>query len=95
MKASLQLTNEQLDTLEKLAGDFFTVEECAIALEVDGFRLETAIKDREHDAHKRYYKGRMTEVARHRKNVKDLSNMGSSPAQALVDKYIEQSKKSS
>ena len=91
MKSNLSLSAEQLESLEKLAGDFFSVAECAIALEVDDALLKYAIEDKEHSAHKSYYKGRMTEVARHRKNVKSLANMGSSPAQALVEKYIDKS----
>ena len=91
MKSNLKLNEEQLSALEKLAGDFFTVHECAIALEVDEVQLKYAVEDGEHEAHKRYFKGRMTEVARHRKNVKSLANMGSSPAQALVEKYIDKS----
>lgn len=91
MKSNLKLSPEQLDALEKMAADFFKITECAIVLEVEEASLKYAIQDREHEAHKRYYKGRMTEVARHRKNVKELANRGSSPAQVLVDKYIEQS----
>lgn len=92
MTSNIKLTEEQMTALEKMGADFFTIEECAIGLEVDTSQLKYAIKDRKHPAHKSYYKGRMTEVARHRRNVKDLANRGSSPAQALVDKYIEQSK---
>lgn len=89
--SNLKLTQEQLDSLEQMGTDFFSIADCAISLQISEAILSRAIQDKENDAHKYYYRGRMTEVARHRRNVKSLANMGSSPAQMLVQKFIESS----
>lgn len=91
MESNLKLSEEQLTALEEMGADFFSPTECAIALQISVERFSAALKDKSNDAHKRYYKGRMTEVARHRRNVKELANMGSSPAQQQVEKFIEKS----
>lgn len=91
MKHPKNLTQQELETLQKLSEDFFTVEECAIALEVSPEHLRNEIINPNSEAHKYYYKGRITELAKHRRNVKELANRGSNPAQVMVEKFIEQS----
>lgn len=87
----MKLNEQQLQQLEQLAADFFTIKECAIDLGVDEVKLIELIKKKGTAEHIYYYRGRMTEVARHRKNVKELANRGSSPAQTQVEKWIEKS----
>lgn len=87
----LELTPEQLATLQNMGGDFFSISECAIALEVPEPALRQAINTQGNPAHKAYHTGRITEVAKHRRNVKDLANRGSSPAQSVIEKWIENS----
>ena len=87
----MTFSKEQLDALEKLGQDFLEVWEVAISIGVSKENLEMALKDKNSDAHKRYFSGRLPEKVKHIRNLKELSNRGSSPAQAMVDKYIQKS----
>lgn len=91
MNSNLKLSPEQLDTIELLGKDFLEISEIAISIGVTKEQLERALKDQEHEAHKRYFAGRLPEKVKHIRNLKELSNRGSSPAQAMVDKYIQKS----
>lgn len=85
----MKLTNEQLDALEKMGAAFLTVKECAIALEVDVAEFSSIMEDETSDAFKRYCKGVLNEKIKHINSVKELSFRGSSPAQQMLQKYID------
>lgn len=80
----MELTNEQLDSLERMAALFFNFNECAIALEVDEMRFRTEMKKRDSAVSKRYYKGYLNGVARLRESVMELAHRGSNPAQTQM-----------
>lgn len=80
----MQLTDEQLEHLERMAALFFNFNECAIALEMDEMRFRTEMKRRDSEIHKRYYKGYLNGVARLRESVMELAQRGSNPAQTQM-----------
>ncbi len=79
----------EADTLEKVEGFaklFFSPEEITIILGVDS---KEKMKD---DFKRSYQKGRLLSIADVRKSVLELAKSGSSPAQVLALKFIDDSK---
>lgn len=88
----MELTNEQLDSLERMAALFFNFNECAIALEVDEMRFRMEMKKRDSIISKTYYKGYLNGVARLRESVMELARRGSNPAQTQMLQVAAQTK---
>ena len=86
----MTLSKEQLASLEKLGGTFFSVQQCALVIEVDQMDLKKAIKNPSTEAHKAYYKGFLTSTLKLRESIMELATRGSSPAQAQMLKILEQ-----
>lgn len=78
------LNEEQLNEVEELAGYFFTEEE---------IREITGIQDREPAFAKAMRKGQLKAEAEVRKGIVELAKAGSSPAQTLAWKMIENLKR--
>jgi hypothetical protein len=87
----MKLNDEQLRVLEEYAGAFFSIHQCAIIMGVDPYDLDKAVKDETSDAHKAYYKGYLLSQFKVRKEIIKMAERGSSPAQTLVKKLIEES----
>jgi hypothetical protein len=85
----MQLTKEQLEALEKMGASFLSIKECAIALEVDEVNFCKIMNDRTSEIFKTYWKGVLNAKVKHVKNVADLSDRGSSPAQQMIQKMID------
>jgi hypothetical protein len=86
----MQLTTEQLDTIEEMAKHFLQIKEIAYIIEEDETELLAEIDDAETKAHKRFYKGYLLEKANQRKAVLELAKGGSAPAQAMAKSYIDE-----
>jgi len=53
----MNLTQQELETIEKLAGLFYTPKQIAIILEIDPEMFETQIRSEIGNIYKAYYKG--------------------------------------
>lgn len=85
------LNAEQLKEVEHLAGLFYTPKQIAIMIEVDIKEFQTKLHY-VNDVYKAYWKGVYEADMEFRTSVKRLANLGSSPAQTLLAKLIEQHK---
>lgn len=79
------MTEEQLQTIEQLAGLFYSPEKVAIMTEID----IDALKMPENPAYKAYWKGYYQSEAEFRTKVVALAKAGSSPAQTMTLKFIQ------
>ena len=86
----MTLDQNQLDKLCTLGETFFSVQQCALVLEVDQLELKKEIKLQTSAAHKAYYKGLLTATLKLRQSIMDLAMRGSSPAQTQMLKILEQ-----
>lgn len=90
----MELNDKQLELLERLGKTFFDLEACAKALEVAEIDLVQMMQDVNSKAYKAYNRGYLSAELKHRESIMALSERGSSPAQAMVQKFIDASKNS-
>lgn len=88
----MKLTANQLDILERLGRCQFRIENCATILECDLSALRKSLRDKNTDAYKRYYKGRLQAEFEVREQIIDLATRNSSQAQDLFLKLRDQLK---
>ena len=79
---------DQLQTIEDMAGLFFKAEEIAIVLEVDSFEFAAILLFGNNPAHARYMKGWMEAEFKLRKSISDSAANGSNPAQNLMLDFL-------
>ena len=85
----MELTAKQLDDLEIMAAALFNYRECAIALELDETDFANLMINPNAPAFKRYWKGILSTKLKHVQSVFELAQRGSSPAQAAIQKMID------
>ena len=86
-----QLSPEMLKYVERLAAAAFTDKEMSIALEIKQSKLKAWMQDEENPFFKAAMKGKLeTQLQLRERIFKDAGN-GSSPAQTLALKIIEES----
>lgn len=88
----MTLTDTQLLEVEEMAKCFFMPREIALVLQVPVAEFEEACKEEGTKVYQAYWKGWYTSTYEHRKKVITLANQGSSPAQTMVGKMIEDAK---
>lgn len=88
----IQLSTEQQEILEHLAGLFYTPKQIAIMLEVDVKLFVMCCEMEESIAYRLYWKGYYQAEMEFREKVKTLAKLGSSPAQTLLAGIIAQCK---
>lgn len=92
----MNLTEEQLNELETMAGLFFTVEDIMIALELPLFdepEFTTIIKyQKNNPAFIAYNRGRLTAETELRQATKQAALNGSNPAQNAMIEFYNKSK---
>lgn len=88
----MKLTKEQLTELEHFAGVFFSLQEMAIVMELDGEALKLEYEKAESVIHQTIQRGRLKQDAELRKIIFTLAKGGSSPAQSLALKIIQDAK---
>lgn len=81
LKKSIQLSDEQLQLVEEMAGVCFTPEEIAIAIEEDWDTLKREFKNKYSVFYKTYQKGALLHMLKIRKSIYDLAKGGSSASQ--------------
>lgn len=88
----IQLSDEQKELLEHLAGLFYTPKQIAIILEVDVKEFMMLCEMPDSIAYRLYWKGYYQAEMEFREKVKTLAKLGSSPAQTLLAGIISQCK---
>ncbi len=88
----MQLNQEQLDTVEELAGLFYTPHQIATILQVPVMAFELEMENTQSVLYITYNTGYFTADVALRKSVKKVALMGNSPAQTLLQKLIDQNK---
>ncbi len=84
----MTLTDEQLASIEELAGLFLTADEIAILLDIDIDLFIKLINDKKSLAFKHYFRGKTESKKNIRANIVKMAKHGSPQAEELVDNYI-------
>ncbi len=92
----MNLTEEQLNEVEAMAGLFFTVEDICTVLEVDSetadyFDSCISVKNN-HPFVKAYFRGRLSAEVQLRTAVKQAALNGSNPAQSTMIEFYNKSR---
>ena len=85
----MELTAKELNDLEEMATALFSPKDCAIALQVDEAKFIDELTLPNSEIFKRYYKGYLSTKLKHNKSVFEVAQRGSSPAQAAIQKMID------
>ena len=80
----MNLTQQELETIEKLAGLFYTPKQIAIILEIDPEMFEAHIRSETGNTYRAYYKGYYEADIELRKSITQSALSGSSPAQTML-----------
>ena len=81
-----------LSDLESYSSLMFSRGEIAVILEVDPLELSELLDDSQSPASRAFQRGRLKREAELRKGIFDLAQNGSSPAQTMAIKLIENAK---
>lgn len=85
----MTLTTDQLAELESMASFFFNYEEIAIVLDVDTADLEDELLDETSPIYRAYQRGKLKSKMELRKSILTLAKQGSSPAQTLALRILD------
>ena len=93
-----QLSEEQLNEIEEMAGLFLSPESIAVNLELseddtEYFIAAIQLKNMKNPIVAAYYKGRLTTKVELRKAIKKSALNGSSPSQQMMLNFLKDSKK--
>lgn len=83
---------EQLEQLEELGAAFTTVEDAAVILQVDVVELGMRIGTKTTAEHQYYHRGRLKSEFETRQSIVSQAKQGSSPAQVLAMRLINELK---
>ncbi|GAB3177608.1 hypothetical protein [Telluribacter humicola] len=86
----MTLTESQLEEISELASLFFSPQDIAIITGLDVDQLLEEIATEQSSANLAYLRGKLKARASVRKTIKNLAIQGSSPAQNLVLKMMEE-----
>ncbi len=90
----MNLNPEELKELESFAALFFTLQELAIIMQVEEAALKSELRKPDSVIGAAIQRGRLLQEAKLRQSIIDLATQGSSPAQAIVLKIIQEAKMS-
>jgi hypothetical protein len=82
--ADLHLNEQELEQVKELAKVFFTPKEIAIYLQADLNDFVDACSIEGHPIYMAFHSGRLQTTYELRKNIMQLANSGSSPAQSMA-----------
>ncbi len=85
----MNLTEEQLAEVEAFGAAFMKPEEIAVIMELEPVGLRAAIEDQSSAVAKAYKKGFLSSKFQVNRKIVDLAKAGSSPAQAMANKLIQ------
>lgn len=80
----MKLTKDELELLERMGANFFSIEKAAIVLEKEKTALKVALKDKKSEAYQYYYKGLFKSEMELRESIFKLAKRGSNPAQKMA-----------
>jgi len=80
----MNLTTEQLDLIEKMGANFFSIKETAIVLQIRYHEMKKLLEDESSEAYQRYYKGKFLSQMELRDSIFALAKRGSNPAQKMA-----------
>jgi hypothetical protein len=80
----MNLSSEQLDLIEKMGANFFSIKETAIVLQMKYHQLKQLLEDERSEAYQRYYKGKFLSQMELRESIFALAKRGSNPAQKMA-----------
>ena len=86
------LSEEVLTAIEDNARLFFTDKQIAIIVQIPYISFKAMAEDEDDPVHLALAKGRLMSEAEVRKSIFELATSGSSPAQQLALKYIQDHK---
>lgn len=79
--SSIQLSPEQLRTIEEMAGVCFTPQDIAIVIGIDWETAKQEFKNKKSDFYLSYKRGELVHMLNVRKSIYDLAKGGSSASQ--------------
>lgn len=85
----MSLTIDQLEKVEEYAAQFLTYQDIAILLKVDVNKFISRVTERNSLEWLAYERGKITSKAEIRRNIVKLAKHGSSQAEAMVEKFID------
>jgi len=88
----IEQTENFLTDLESYAALMFNRSEIAVIMEVDTAELAELLSETQSPAFRAFQRGRLKREAELRKGIFDLAQNGSSPAQTMAIKLIENAK---
>lgn len=88
----MNLTTDELEQITELAKLFYTEAQVAIILELDLNKVKASMALPTSEFYRAYWKGWYTSDKKFREDIQKLSTMGSSPAQTLLAKIIDEAK---
>ncbi len=89
----MEWQSELADQITRMAAAAFTPAEIGFALGIDKTTFYTWMQDDDHPASSAFYKGFYSSELTVRESVFQLARSGSSPAQTLAVKLIEETRK--
>lgn len=88
----MNLTTEQLDEVQEMAGLFFSPEDIADNLEVDADDFREEIESKTGKIYHAWRRGWLTAEVALRKSILQASNNGSNPAQQMMLNFQRESR---
>ncbi len=85
----MQWTEEILNSVERMAGAAFTLEDIADIIETDATILHIAMEDKTHPFRKAYRKGFLQRQLELRERIFKDAKHGSSPAQTIANRLMD------
>lgn len=84
------LTDEQLQSIESFAAGLMSVDEIAIILELDRDNLKYEINTDDSPGYKAHQRGYLMTKFKVNQKIIDLANSGSSPAQTMAMRLLQE-----
>jgi len=89
----MELSEEQLQEIEKLAAAAYSPKHVSYMLGLWPFPFDEAVKDEDSDASIAYFKGLYSSEFAVRESILTLARNGSSPAQTLANKLFDENRR--
>jgi len=88
----MELTDEQLNKVEELAGLLFPISDIALMINVDSDVLREEISNKQTIVSKKYYHAKLAVIAKLRRQEIEQAELGSNTSIELVSRYINEQK---
>ena len=85
----MELSEDQLKTLKRLASNYFSHKECCLVLDIDNVKFFNEMKNPTSVIYRTYYGAYYMALLKLRESISDLAMRGSGPAQMQLIMIIE------